>query len=97
MLETGPQDGRISLSQSTINCDDISATNTDLVEEIKNVEKEADIVTPMINTSENLRHREIISPKMSQSEYQDDKPNESSRRPHKRSRCGDVKGNKSTH
>lgn len=96
MSESALGDERINSSQSTINCDDISTINTDLVEESKNVDEGADIVTPMINTSKHLQCREIISQKIGQSKYLEVKPNESSRRPYKRSRYGDVKGSKST-
>ncbi|KAL8521295.1 hypothetical protein ACS0TY_011724 [Phlomoides rotata] len=91
LSETGMVDERISSSQSTINFDDISTTDNDLVEESKNADKGENIVTPMINTSEHFQCREIISPKMGQLKCQEDKPVESSRRPHKRSRYGDVK------
>ncbi|KAI3468598.1 hypothetical protein Pfo_025261 [Paulownia fortunei] len=80
-----------SFQSTTINCDDTRPANADLVEESKQSDEGADNESPVIDTSQHLQCLGVTSGKTEQLKCQEDKPNESSRRPHKRSRYGDLK------
>ncbi|KAK6158422.1 hypothetical protein DH2020_005736 [Rehmannia glutinosa] len=82
-------DERITSFQSpTVNRDFSEPANTDLVEENNQRKEQPDNESPVIDTSQHLR--------MEQLKCQENQPIESLRRPHKRSRYGDFKGDEPT-